>query len=95
VYPIFSITRGVSVVAAAPRIQHGPLLLLELAAEVAANALRARYVAIEGDFLARRDRRGHHGARPSSECDELVETLDDYCRRILARLRRECSEWPL
>jgi hypothetical protein len=31
----------------------GPLLLLELAAAVAANALRAHHVAIEGDILPR------------------------------------------
>jgi hypothetical protein len=72
----------------------GPLLLLEFAAAVAANALRAHHLAIEGD---------HHPGETAEittarvlarECDLLRDTLDDYRRRVLARLAREREEWP-
>ncbi|MBE7449571.1 MAG: hypothetical protein HS111_11940 [Kofleriaceae bacterium] len=72
----------------------GPLLLLELAAAVAANALRAQHVAIEGD---------HHPAETAEittarvlarECDLLRDTLHDYRRRVLARLDHERRAWP-
>ena len=72
----------------------GPLLLLELAAEVAANALRARHVAIEGDFWPDETDEVTTARVLARECDELVETLNDYRRRVLARLARDRSEWP-
>ena len=72
----------------------GPLLLLELAAEVAANALRARHVAIERDFWPDETDEVTTARVLARECDELVETLNDYRRRVLARLTRERSEWP-
>jgi hypothetical protein len=73
----------------------GPLLLLELAAAVAANALRARHVAVEGDFFPGETDEVTTARVLARECDELVETLNDYRRRVLARLARERSEWPL
>jgi hypothetical protein len=72
----------------------GPLLLLELAAEVAANALRARHVAIAGDFWPHETDEVTTARVLARECDDLVETLNDYRRRVLARLARERSEWP-
>jgi hypothetical protein len=72
----------------------GPLLLLELAAAVAANALRARHVAIEGDFYRDETDEVTTARVLARECDELVETLNDYRRRVLTRLARERSEWP-
>jgi len=72
----------------------GPLLLLELAAAVAANALRARHVAVEGDFFPGETDEVTTARVLARECDELVETLNDYRRRVLARLARERSEWP-
>lgn len=72
----------------------GPLLLLELAAAVAANALRARHVAVEGDFYPGETDEVTTARILARECDELVETLTDYRRRVLARLARERSEWP-
>ena len=72
----------------------GPLLLLELAAAVAANALRARHVAVEGDFFPGETDEVTTARVLARECDQLVETLNDYRRRVLARLARERSEWP-
>lgn len=72
----------------------GPLLLLELAAEVAANALRARHVAIEGDFWPDETDEVTTARVLARECDKLVETLNDYRRRVLARLRHERCDWP-
>jgi len=72
----------------------GPLLLLELAAAIAAHALRARHVAIEGAFHLGESAEITTARVLAHECDELLETLNDYRRRILARLARERSEWP-
>jgi hypothetical protein len=72
----------------------GPLLLLELAAAVAANALRARHVAIEGDFYRDETDEVTTARVLARECDKLVETLNDYRRRVLTRLARERSAWP-
>ena len=72
----------------------GPLLLLELAAAVAANALRARHVAIEGDFYPDETDEVTSARVLARECDVLVEALNGYRRRVLIRLVRERSEWP-
>lgn len=72
----------------------GPLLLLELAIAVAINALRARHIAIEGDFHAGETDEVTTARVLDRECHDLVETLNDYRRRVLARLARERSEWP-
>ncbi len=72
----------------------GPLLLLELAAAVAANALRARHVAIEGDHQPDETADITTARVLAHECDLLRDTLDDYRRRILARLDREQRAWP-
>jgi hypothetical protein len=67
----------------------GPLRVLELAAAVAANALRAHHVAIQGDcFLDETDE--VTAARVLAHaCDQLGQILDDYRRRVVARLARE------
>jgi hypothetical protein len=71
----------------------GPLLLLDLAAAVAANALRAHHVAIEGDFPGETDE--VTAARVLAHaCDQLGQILDDYRRRVLARLAQERRAWP-
>ena len=72
----------------------GPLLLLELAAAVAANALRAHHLAIEGDCCLGEPAEVTTARVLARECDELVETLNDYRRCVLARLARERSAWP-
>jgi len=72
----------------------GPLLLLELAATVAANALRAHHVAIEGDFHPGETDEVTTARVLARECDDFIDTLNDYRRRVLARLARERNEWP-
>ena len=72
----------------------GPLLLLELAAAVAANALRAHHIAIEGDFCPGETDEVTTARVLARECDDLIEALNDYRRRVWARLARERREWP-
>lgn len=72
----------------------GPLLLLELAAAVVANALRAHHVAIQGDFHSGETDEVTTARVLARACDDLTKTLNDYRRRVLARLARERSAWP-
>lgn len=72
----------------------GPLLLLDLAAAVAANALRAQHVAIEGDFYPGESAEATTARVLASECDMLRDTLNEFRRRLYARLARERDEWP-
>ena len=64
----------------------GPLLLLELAAAVAANALRAHHVAIEGDFHPSETDEVTAARVLAHACDQLGQILNDYRRLVLARL---------
>jgi hypothetical protein len=72
----------------------GPLLLLEFAVAVAANALRARHIAIEGDFHPSETAEVSAARVLAHACDQLAELLGDYRRGIFARLHRERSAWP-
>ena len=72
----------------------GPLLVLELAAAVAVNALRARHVAVEGGFHPGEPNKVTTARVLAHACDQLVQRLNDCRRHILARLARERSEWP-
>jgi hypothetical protein len=72
----------------------GPLLLLELAAAVAANALRAHHVAIEGDFFPGETVEVTAARILAHACDQLAQILNDYRRPVLARLASERSAWP-
>lgn len=67
----------------------GPLLLLDLAAAVAGNALRAHHVAIQGDFFLDETDEVTAARVLAHACDQLGQILDDYRRRVLARLARE------
>jgi hypothetical protein len=71
----------------------GPLLVLEPAAAVAANALRARHVALEADFHAGETDEVTSARVLAHACDQLVQRLNDYRHHVLARLARERSEW--
>lgn len=62
----------------------GPLLLLELAAAVASNALRAQHLAIEGDFFSDEGDEVTAARLLARECDTLRNTLHHYRRRVLA-----------
>jgi hypothetical protein len=67
----------------------GPLLLLDLAAAVAASALRAHHVAIQGDFLLDETDEATAARVLAHACDQLAQILADYRRRVLARLAAE------
>ncbi len=67
----------------------GPLLLLDLAAAVASNVLRAHHVAIEGDFFPGEADEVTSARVLAHACDQLTQILDDYRRRVLARLAAE------
>jgi hypothetical protein len=67
----------------------GPLLVLEFATAVAANALRAHHVAIQGDFFLDETDEVTAARVLAHACDQLAQILDDYRRRALARLARE------
>lgn len=67
----------------------GPLLLLDLAAAVAANALRAHHIAIQGDFFLDEPDEVTAARVLAHACDQLRQILDDYRRRVLVRLARE------
>ena len=67
----------------------GPLRVLELAAAVAANALRAHHVAIQGDFFLDETDEVTAARVLAHTCDQLGQILDGYRRRVVARLARE------
>jgi hypothetical protein len=67
----------------------GPLRVLELAAAVAANALRAHHVAIQGDFFLDETNEVTAARVLAHACDQLGQILDEYRRRVLTRLARE------
>ena len=67
----------------------GPLLLLDLAASVAGNALRAHHVAIQGDFFLDETDEVTAARVLAHACDQLRQIVDAYRRRVLARLAAE------
>ena len=72
----------------------GPLLVLDFAAAVAATALRAQHIEIEGDFYPGETDEVTIARVLASECDMLRDTLNEFRRRVLARLARDRDEWP-
>lgn len=72
----------------------GPLLVLDFAAAVAATALRAQHVAIEGDFYPGETDEVTIARVLARECDMLRNTLKEFRIRVLARLARDRDEWP-
>lgn len=72
----------------------GPLLVLDFAAAVAATALRAQHVALEGDFHPGESDEVTTARVLARECEMLRDTLHEFRRRALARLARERDEWP-
>jgi hypothetical protein len=74
--------------------QLGPLLLLEIAAAVASNALRGQHVQIEGD-VSHDDTDEVAAARALvRHCAILSDRLRDYRRVVHGRLRRQQQGWP-
>lgn len=74
--------------------QLGPLLLLEIAAVVAGNALRGQHVQIQGDYFRDESEEITAARALAGHCNLLRECLRDYRRLVLARLRREQQDWP-
>ena len=72
----------------------GPLLLLELAAAVTANALCAHHVVVEYGFCPGETDEIAAARSLVNACNQLVQLLDDYRGRVLARLAREGNQWP-
>jgi len=72
----------------------GPLLVLDFAAAIAANALHAQHVEIEGDFYPGEPDEVTTARVLARECDMLRDTLREFRRRVLARLDRERGHWP-
>lgn len=74
--------------------QLGPLVLLEIAAAVASNALRGQHVQIEGhpfqetEEVAAARVVAHH-------CEVLRGAIRQYRRLVLERLRAEQTDWPV
>jgi hypothetical protein len=71
----------------------GPLSVLDFVAAVAAHALRAQHVAIEGDFYPGETEEVTTARVLARECDMLRDTLREYRRRVLARLARQRDDW--
>lgn len=74
--------------------QLGPVLLLEVAAAVASNALRGQHVQIQGDYFRDESEEVTAARALAYECGLLREHLRDYRRLVLERLRREQQDWP-
>jgi hypothetical protein len=74
--------------------QLGPLLLLEIAAAVAGNALRGQHVQIQGDYFRDESDEVTAARALAGHCNLLRECLREYRRLVLGRLRREQQDWP-
>lgn len=74
--------------------QLGPLVLLEIAAAVASNALRGQHVHIEGHPFQETEEVtaarvvAHH-------CEALRGAIRQYRRLVVERLRAEQTDWPV
>ena len=74
--------------------QLGSLLLLEIAAAVAGNALRGQHVQIQGDYFHDEGEEVTAARALAGHCNLLRACLCDYRRLVLQRLRREQQDWP-
>lgn len=71
------------------------LLLLDFAAALADNSLRAAHVQIEGDFYPDEAAEVTTARVLARECEMLRDTLREYRHRVHTRLDRErCSDDP-
>lgn len=77
---------------AAPAL--GAIAVLEVAAVIAANALRAQHVAIEGAFHPGETEIDTIARVLATECDMLRNTLRRYRRRVLEELAAARTAWP-
>jgi hypothetical protein len=73
--------------------QLGPLALLELAAAVAVNALRAYHVQIHGDPMHDELDEATAARRIVSHCNLVLRAIQPYRRHVLERLERDQASW--
>jgi hypothetical protein len=74
--------------------QLASLLFLEVALVLAAGALRATHPDMGDDFDPGETDEVTTGRVLLNECCQLRDDLDDYRRRVLARLARQNGDWP-
>ena len=74
--------------------QLGPLLVLEIAAAIARNALRGQHVQIQGDYFHDESDEVTAARALAGHCNLLRQRLRAYRRLVLARLHREQQDWP-
>lgn len=74
--------------------QLAPLLVLELAIDLVISSVRAALPDVEADFHPGESGEITTGRILIDECGLLREDLDDYRRRVVARLRRQQGDWP-
>ena len=73
--------------------QLGPLLLLEIAAVLAVNTLRARHVPIVADPAPDEVDDAAAARRVVTECHRLLRAIYAYRRPLLVRLERDQAAW--
>lgn len=73
--------------------QLGPLVLLEIAIVVAANALRARHVQIEGDPSPGEFDEAADARVVVVQCHRLLRVIHAYRRRVVDRLEGDQNGW--
>lgn len=73
--------------------QLGPLLLLEVTAVLAINALRAHHVQIEGDPSPDEFDEAAAARVVVTHCHRLLRALLPYRRRVLERLEHDHAAW--
>ena len=77
---------------AAPAL--GALAALDVVAAIAANALRAQHLAIEGDFHPAETDIVTTARVLAAECEMLRDTLRRYRRRVLEEIAAARTAWP-
>lgn len=73
--------------------QLGPLLLVEIAAALTVNALRARHLPIVGDPAPDELHDEAAARRVVTQCHRLFRAVHAYRRPILDRLERDQAAW--
>lgn len=77
---------------AAPAL--GALAMLDVAAAIAATALRAHHIAIEGDFHPGETDLDTTARVLANECEMLRDTLRRYRGRVLEEIAAARTAWP-
>ncbi len=73
--------------------QLGSLLLLEISAVIAANALQAHHIQIQGDPSPAEFDEASAARVVVTRCHQLLRAIHPYRHRVLARLEHDQSTW--